>query len=109
MTQTNFVFSYTEKSDFKAPLEISMTFPERSIDEMCEFFQRFLLSTGYLFENNEAIGIVKRTVVNDTAPDVITFNDNGTPFVYDFGDDYSPYFVGSHVRGGCGDDIISLG
>jgi len=109
MTQTNFVFSYTEKRDFEAPLEISMTFPERSIDEMCEFFQRFLLSTGYLFENNESIGIVKRNVVSDAAPGLITFNNDSPSFAYDFGDDYSHYFVGSHVRGGCSDDTISLG
>ena len=126
MTQTKFVFSYTETRDFEEPLEITMEVPERSIDEMCEYFQRFLAAAGYLFENNESIRCVadKIKLPNEDdlrgytgcAGDELTFS-NGKPLIYDFdsqtqvpwdfgGDTQIPCDFG--VRGGMAEDIIKL-
>ena len=119
MTQTKFVFSYTETRDFEEPLEITMEVPERSIDEMCEYFQRFLAAAGYLFENNESIRCVadKIKLPDEDGPreypgcagDILTFNDDGSPYVYDFGDGNNmPVYFHSGVRGGMAEDIIKF-
>lgn len=69
---------------------VTMEVPERSIDEMCDYFQRFMTAAGYLFENNEKIRCVSTEIKESRYPtsagDILTFNDDGTPFVYDFGD-----------------------
>lgn len=117
MTRTKFVFSYTETRDFEDPLEVTMEVPERSIDEMCEYFQRFLTAAGYLFEDNENIRCVptetKESPYPTSAADLLTFNNDGTPFVYDFGDGNNMNCYGgvkpySGVRGGMAEDIIKL-
>jgi hypothetical protein len=81
-------FNYIEKQDFGYPTEITMVVPERSIDEMCEYFQRFLAACGYIFEEGEYIQSVKKKDENDypgCAGDILTFNEDGSPFCYDFG------------------------
>lgn len=110
MTKSKFVFSYTEIRDFEEPLEVTMEVPERSIDEMCEYFQRFLTAAGYLFENDETIRCVpteaRKCPYPTSVDDTISFNNCGTPFVYEFGydTDHSPWNGG--LRGGMVDDII---
>jgi hypothetical protein len=58
--KTKITFRYTETPDFEPPTEVVMDIPERSIDEMCEYFQRFLLACGYILEEDEQIRLVKR-------------------------------------------------
>jgi hypothetical protein len=104
-------FNYVEKQDFGYPTEISMTVPERSIDEMCEYFQRFLAACGYIFEEGEHIQSVKKKDENDypgCGGDILTFNDDGSPYCYDFGDNNSPFFGGTMLYGATGDDTIIL-
>lgn len=99
-------FNYVEKKDFGYPTEISMSCPERTIDEMCEYFQRFLSACGYVFDEGEHIKPVKNS--NNT----LAF-DYGTPQPisaddYFFGGDDHIAFTGSGVRGGMASDIISF-
>ena len=112
MTQTKFVFSYTETRDFEEALEVTMEVPERTIEEMCEYFQRFLIATGYIFDEGEHIKLVKKEVGHPPGcgSDVITFNTDGSPFAYDFGGDTTlpDFWVNSGVRGGMAEDIISF-
>jgi hypothetical protein len=103
-------FNYIKKQDFGYPTEISMTVPERSIDEMCEYFQRFLLACGYIFDEGERIQSVKKKGEDSylgCAGDILTFNDNGSAYCYDFGDN-SPVFFGSGLKGGMGEDHFSF-
>lgn len=111
MTQTKFVFSYTETRDFEEALEVTMEVPERSINEMCEYFQRFLAAAGYIFEEGETIGSVHRSSESGygCGGDVLTFKNDGTPFVYDFGNSYTPYTASSVIYGGESADTISFG
>jgi hypothetical protein len=51
----SYTFTYTDPND----VEVSMCVSERSIDEMCEYFQRFLSACGYIFEEGENIRPVK--------------------------------------------------
>jgi hypothetical protein len=109
--KTKIIFSYTETQDFENPLEIVMEVPERSIDEMCEYFQRFLTACGYIFDEGEHIQSVKKKVENyypGCGGDILTFNDDGSPYCYDFGDNNSPYFGGSMLYGAAGNDTIKL-
>lgn len=113
MTQTKFVFSYTETRDFEEPLEITMEVPERSIDEMCEYFQRFLTAAGYLFENNEKIRCsadkAEGSGYSGCGGDVLSFNTDGSPFVYDFGDGNNMNcFGGTMLYGATGNDTIKI-
>jgi hypothetical protein len=113
MTSNKFVFTYTETHDFEEPVEVTIEVPERSIEEMCEYFQRFLTAAGYLFESDERIRCVptetRKSPYPTSAADILTFNDNGSPFVYDFGDGNNmPVSFYSGVRGGMADDIIKL-
>lgn len=115
MTRTKITFSYEEICDFSQPTVITMEMPERSIDEMCEYFQRFLSAAGYVFENDERIRCVPTEARECPHPaaagDILSFNVDGSPFVYDFGDGnnmncfggVSPY---SGVRGGMAEDVI---
>ena len=100
MTKTNFVFSYAEQREFEAPLELSMEFPERSIDEMCEYFQRFLMSAGMIFEEGERIGVIKPQ--QKKTDDIVDFGGYAASYL----DDTSYNF--SNLRGGFGNDIINL-
>ena len=89
MTRTKIVFSYSEICDFSQPTEITMEMPERSIDEMCEYFQRFLTACGYIFDEGEYIRPVKQekdSYYPGCGGDILTFNQDGTPFCYDFGE-----------------------
>lgn len=43
-------------------------------------------------------------LTKETTSDSIKFNFNTTDSM-----DYSPYYVGSHVKGGMGEDVISFG
>lgn len=75
-------FTYIDAND----VEVSMSVPERSIDEMCEYFQRFLVASGYVFDEGEHIKPVKEEAgYSGCAGDILTFNDDGSPFVYNFG------------------------
>ena len=102
MTQTKFIFSYTETRDFEEALEVTMEVPERTIEEMCEYFQRFLAAAGYVFDEGEHIKPVKK--------EVLTFNTRYNEALYDFGGDTAlpDFWVSSGVRGGMGEDIISF-
>lgn len=110
MTRTKITFSYTETSDFEEPLQVTMDVPERGIDEMCEYFQRFLSAAGYLFENDERIGCVsteaRKSPYPTSADDIISFTDWGAPPVYDFGDSNNMNCYG--VRGGMAEDVINF-
>jgi hypothetical protein len=92
MSRTKIVFSYTETYDFQEPLEVTMEVPERTVDEMCEYFQRFLAAAGYLFEEGHTIRCVPPTKnepdYSGCAGDILTFNADGTPYRYDFGSAY---------------------
>jgi hypothetical protein len=113
MTRTKFVFSYTELSDFSHPTEITMEMPERVIDEMCEYFQRFLTAAGYIFDEGETIRCVPRKI---NTPDYqgrlndILFNTSDGFYPYTSSDpkDHIPVDFNSGVRGGMADDIIKL-
>lgn len=122
MTRTKITLSYEEICDFSEPTVIRMEVPERAVEEMCEYFQRFLLAAGYVLEDNEHIGIVrKETKPQDDYPgcggDSLTFSKGGVPFCYnfetqnteplDFGQDHIT-FAGSYVRGAYGEDLINL-
>jgi hypothetical protein len=78
MSRTKIVFSYTETYDFQEPLEVTMEVPERTVDEMCEYFQRFLAAAGYLFEEGHTIRCVPpaedKADYPDYAGDILTFN-----------------------------------
>jgi hypothetical protein len=104
-------FSYVESHDFENPLEITMEVPERSIDEMCQYFQRFLTAAGYIFDEGEYIQSVKKKKDEADYPgcggDILTFNDDGTPFCYDFGDGSpTPLAFTTGIRGGMAKDIL---
>jgi hypothetical protein len=103
----NLTFTYIDPND----VEISMSIPERDLDEMCEYFQRFLHAAGYIFEEGEHIKPVKKEPEESYYPgcggDILTFNDDGTPFCYDFGDN-NPVVIGSGIRGGMAEDIIKF-
>jgi hypothetical protein len=92
----SYTFTYTDPND----VEVSMCVPERSIDEMCEYFQRFLSACGYIFDEGEHIRIVPDKSKND---DVLTFD----RYCGDFGDD-NYIFVGSGLQGGMGEDHIQF-
>jgi hypothetical protein len=109
MTRTKFVFSYTETRDFEETVEVIMEVPERSIDQMCEFFQRFLTATGYIFENDERIEAVHKAQYPAAGGDVLTFNDDGSPYCYDFGDDFNFAAGPVHLYGAAGNDTIYFG
>jgi hypothetical protein len=83
-------FSYIETHDFQEDLEISMEVPERTIDEMCEYFQRFLLAAGYIFEDGHTIRCVPPAEDN-----ALEF-----PSAYYFGD--------TVINGSYGTDTISF-
>jgi hypothetical protein len=113
MTHTKFVFSYTETRDFEESVEVIMEVPERSIDEMCEFFQRFLTATGYLFEEGEHIYLTKKEK-EEAKPhfkvegDTLIFPQN---YISNRADDTmlnTNFYTGSGVRGGMSEDIISF-
>lgn len=100
MTSCNYVFHYTEVPDFGQPTEFYLDTPIRNIDEMCEYFQKFLMGTGMVFEEGERIGVIKPQPkkTNDT----IYFDDSYSSILDGF------VYGGSHVRSGYGDDIINL-
>ena len=104
-------FSYIETHDFQEDLEITMEVAERTIDEMCEYFQRFLSAAGYLFEEGHTIRCVPPGKTETDLPgcggDVLTFNHDGSYVCYDFGDN-NPVYFGSGVQGGMANDIISF-
>jgi hypothetical protein len=104
MTQTNIAFVYTEKPDFEHPLEITMEVPIRDLSEMCEYFQRFLIAAGYIFDEGETIRCVPRKI-ND-----ILFNTSDGFYPYTSSDpkDHIPVDFNSGVRGGMADDIIKF-
>lgn len=119
MTQTKFVFSYTEISDSEELLEVTMEVPERSIDEMCEHFQRFLTAAGYVFEEGERIETVKdKSDYPGCRDDILSFGTDDRPRVYsfnthetepvDFGGQDHIAFAHSGVRGGMSEDIINF-
>ena len=114
MSQTKIVFSYTETYDYQEPLEVTMEVPERTVDEMCEYFQRFLAASGYLFEEGHTIRCVPPADTQGDRPgcggDILTFNTDGSPFAYDFGSSSSNDYVfcGSGVKGGMSSDTISF-
>ncbi len=92
---------------------VCMTIPERPLDEMCEYLERFLRAAGYYFEDGERIGLIKAEKDEDYYPgcggDVLTFNDDGTPFCYDFGDGSpTPLAFTTGIRGGMAEDIIKF-
>jgi len=100
MTTCNYVFQYTEVPDFGQPTEFSMDTPIRNIDEMCEYFQRFLMGTGMVFEEGERIGVIKPQ--SKKLHEVMDFGDYNSSFLD------GPLYGGSHVRGGYSNDIINL-
>jgi hypothetical protein len=55
-----FVLNYIEAPDFGEPTEITMELPIRDTHEMCEYFQRFLLACGYVFDEGEEIQVVQK-------------------------------------------------
>jgi len=124
-----FTFSCLDLSN----VEVFMSVPELSIEEMCEYFQRFLSAAGYVFDEGEHIKPVKDEAdYPGCADDILSFNVNGKPLIYDsdtqtqdpwdfgdynnipcdFGDNNISFFGGvspySGVRGGMGEDIIKL-
>jgi len=101
-----YTFTHTDFND----VEVSMCVPERGIDEMCEYFQRFLSACGYVFDEGENIRPVKdKADYPGCGGDILTFNDNGSPFVYDFGDGNNMNcFGGTKLYGAAGNDTICL-
>lgn len=113
MTQSKITFTYTETLPFQEPLSITMSAPERSLSEMCEYFQRFLFAAGYVFQENERIDVVRSEVKEPSNPiisEVENFQECNFPaFVNSpFGDDHI-VFTGSGVCGGMSEDFINLG
>ena len=102
-----YTFTYTNNGE-----HITMSVPERPLDEMCEYLERFLRASGYYFEDGERIRWVKPEKDESDYPgcmgDTLTFNDDGTPYCYDFGGGPVPIGVYSGVRGGMADDIIKF-
>ena len=45
-----------------------MDVPERSLSEMCEYFQRFLQASGYFFDEGESVGIVRKEKEEEEKP-----------------------------------------
>ena len=88
MTQTKISFRYSESNDFQPPFELRMDVPERSLSEMCEYFQRFLQACGYFFDEGESVGIVRKEKEEEEKPlpssqgDII-ITDDGTMQVRD--------------------------
>ena len=101
-----YTFTYGSKDE-----NVCMSVPERPLDEMCEYLERFLRASGYHFEDGERLGIVKAEKNDECYPsftgDTLTFNDDSIPFCYDFGDN-NRFVLGGGVRGGMADDIIKL-
>ena len=92
-----YTFTYGSKDE-----NVCMSVPERPLDEMCEYLERFLRASGYHFEDGERIGLIKAEKDEDYYPgcmgDTLTFNDDGTPFCYDFGSGNNNPFYGGSVR-----------
>ena len=104
MAKTKIQFQYSEIRSFEEPLTIAMEVPERSIEEMCEYFQRFLSACGYIFEEGEYIGTVRKETKKPSYPttpdEILSFGCYSPP------DQQLPC---SGVRGDMSDDLINLG
>lgn len=59
-TGNMFQFNYTQQAGLTSQSKVSMEFGERSADEMCEYFQRFLTACGYYFDEGEQVQVVKK-------------------------------------------------
>jgi hypothetical protein len=94
-----FTFTYTQQPGLASQNKVTMEFSERSSDEMCEYFQRFLTACGYYFEDGEQIQVVKKE------KEIFS----GFPTSYDFGDDQFSFCAAAPVVGGFGEDIIFFG
>ena len=99
----SFTFTYIDPND----VEVSMCVPERSIDEMCDYFQRFLSACGYIFDEGEHIKPVKNT--NNTLAFDCRAIQSISPDDYFFGGADHVAFTGGGIRGGMAPDIISFG
>lgn len=89
-------FTYTDLND----VEITMNVPERDINEMCEYFQRFLLACGYVLEDTENIKVVKE----EKDMNKYTSHGNYDPWIF-----YEDNAIScSGVRGGMAEDLINL-
>lgn len=80
-------------------VDVTVEVPERGLDEMCEYFERFLVACGYVLDRDQHI----RAVV-DKPEETLSFNFNN--YCADFGDDN--IYVGSGVLGGMGEDHIQF-
>jgi hypothetical protein len=113
MTRSKFVFTYTETHEFESSVKVIMEVPERSIDEMCEYFQQFLTAAGYILDEGDYICLMKKEkeeakphfkVEGDTLIVPQSYNSsraNDTMLNVNS-------YTGSGVRGGMADDIIKF-
>jgi hypothetical protein len=102
---------YDPENTIGSSVEMRVPDDNMTPDEVLSAFQRFMVAAGYLFDEGETIQYVKKKDENDypgCGGDILTFNDNGSPYCYDFGDNSPVSFVGSGVMGAHGDDIISF-
>jgi hypothetical protein len=82
---------------------VEMRVPDNSmnVDEVLDYFERFLIAAGYHFDKGDHIRFISD--YTPAEPETISFNYGA----YDFGDN-SPVFCGSGVVGGMGQDTITF-
>ena len=89
-----YTFTYGSKDE-----NVCMSVPERPLDEMCDYLERFLRASGYHFEDGERLGIVKAEKNDECYPsftdDTLTFND-------------SPFYGGFAFYGASSPDTINF-
>jgi len=119
-----YLFSYKNTDASYTTAEVEMRVPEHcNVTEILDFFQRFLVASGFMFNDDEVIKVVNENEPEETP---LTFNkgdvnvtDDGTWRVHDgdswlnFNSTADPWglnttYIGSGVFGGIGDDHITL-
>jgi hypothetical protein len=118
MTRSKFVFTYTETHEFESSVKVIMEVPERSIGEMCEYFQQFLTAAGYILDEGDYICLMKEEKEEEAKPlfkvegDTLivpqSYNSSrANDTMLNVNTTSNPYRA-SGVRGGMADDIIKL-
>lgn len=68
-------------------VDVTMEVPERPIDEMCDYFQRFLVASGYVFDEGERIDLVK---TSSNSGHQVSSVSSGDSLVFKTGQDHFP-------------------
>jgi hypothetical protein len=95
-------FTYESSYDFVTTPSVEMRIPdETDIPQMLEFFQRFMVASGYILEDGEELAFVKRPSKSSNGYlDDYVFGGVSIPSPWGYGQDIISF--------GTADDIIKL-